>query len=155
MTITRAITKRSPKVSLSDLCRVARGTPAGDWFRRYWLAVSVTGELRDIPRAVRVLGEALVLFRDEHGRIGLLGLHCPHRGSSLEYGDIENGGICCPYHGWLFDVSGQCFEQPAEPEGSKFLPKSKASVLSCSRTRWFDFGLHGPRPTDPAAITAV
>ena len=114
--------KRSD-VSLSDLGRVGRGTPAGDWFRRYWLAVGATRELRDIPRAVKVLGEDLVLFRDEHGRIGLLGLHCSHRGSSLEYGDIEDGGIRCPYHGWLFDVSGRCLEQPAEPEGSVFCRK--------------------------------
>ena len=125
MTISRGIMKRSGKASLSDLCRVARGTPAGDWFRRYWLAVGVAGELHDVPRAVRVLGEELVLFRDEHGRIGLLGLHCPHRGSSLEYGDIENGGIRCPYHGWLFDVSGRCLEQPAAPAGSSFCRKVK------------------------------
>jgi hypothetical protein len=57
--------KRSSKVDLSDLCHVARGTPVGDWFRRYWLAVGVAGELRDIPRAIRVLGEELVLFRDD------------------------------------------------------------------------------------------
>jgi phthalate 4,5-dioxygenase len=116
--------KRS-EISLSDLCRVGRGTPAGDWFRHYWMVVGTTRELQDIPRAIRVLGEDLVLFRDEHGRIGLLGLHCPHRASSLEYGDIENGGIRCPYHGWLFDVSGQCLEQPAEPEGSNFCRKVK------------------------------
>src|SRR5918994_524848 len=87
--------KRS-EISLSDLCRVGRDTPAGDWFRHYWMVVGTTRELQDIPRAIRVLGEDLVLFRDEHGRIGLLGLHCPHRASSLEYGDnwfnfIENG----------------------------------------------------------------
>jgi 5,5'-dehydrodivanillate O-demethylase len=117
--------KRSSKVLLSDLCRVGRGTPAGDWFRRYWLAVGAARELRDIPRAVTILGEELVLFRDDHGRIGLLGLHCPHRGSSLEYGDIEDGGIRCPYHGWLLDVSGQCLEQPAEPEASIFCRKVK------------------------------
>jgi phthalate 4,5-dioxygenase len=125
MTIPRTGTRRAQRVSLRDLSPVGRGTPAGDWFRRYWLAVGVAGELRDIPRAVTLLAEELVLFRDEHGRIGLLGLHCPHRGSSLEYGDIENGGIRCPYHGWLFDVSGHCLEQPAEPEGNNFCRKVK------------------------------
>jgi phenylpropionate dioxygenase-like ring-hydroxylating dioxygenase large terminal subunit len=117
--------KSASEICLSDLCRVARGAPAGDWFRRHWLVVGTTRELKDIPRAVRVLGEDLVLFRDEHARLGLLGLHCPHRASSLEYGDIEDGGIRCPYHGWLFDVSGQCLEQPAEPEGSFFCRKVK------------------------------
>jgi phthalate 4,5-dioxygenase len=116
---------RSSKVLLSDLCRVGRGTPTGDWFRRYWLAVGAARELQDIPRSVTILGEELVLFRDEQGRIGLLGLHCPHRGSSLEYGDLEDGGIRCPYHGWLFDVSGQCLEQPGEPDGSVFCRKVK------------------------------
>jgi phenylpropionate dioxygenase-like ring-hydroxylating dioxygenase large terminal subunit len=79
-------------ISLSDLCRVGRDTPAGEWFRRYWLVVGTAGELQDIPQAVTVLGEELVLFRDGTGKIGLLGLHCPHRAASLAYGDIEDGG---------------------------------------------------------------
>jgi phenylpropionate dioxygenase-like ring-hydroxylating dioxygenase large terminal subunit len=108
---------------LSELCRVDRGTPAGEWFRRYWMVVGTTGELREIPQAARILGEELVLFRDPEGQIGLLGLHCPHRGTSLEYGDIEDGGIRCPYHGWLFDVEGRCLEQPAEAKDSKFPQK--------------------------------
>src|SRR5262249_60331654 len=80
-------------------------------------------ELRDIPVHVRVLGEDLVLFRDLKADIGLIGLHCPHRGSSLEYGDIEERGIRCPYHGWLFDVSGNCLQQPGEPKGSEYHSK--------------------------------
>jgi len=60
-----------------------------------------------------------VLFRDQFGQVGLLGEHCPHRGASLEYGDIEDGGLRCPYHGWLFNVRGQCLEMPAEPKDSK------------------------------------
>jgi len=117
------VTKQPKKLSLTDLPYVSRGTPAGDWFRRHWLVVGTTRELRDIPRAVKVLGEELVLFRDDQGRVGLLGLHCPHRGASLEYGDIEDGGIRCPYHGWLFDVGGQCLAMPAEPEERGFARK--------------------------------
>lgn len=90
--------------------------PRGEWLRRYWLVVGTTKEPRDIP--VSVLGEDLVLFRDLKGRIGLIGLYCPHRGSSLEYGDLDRG-IRCPYHAWLFDVSGNCLEQPAEPKDSQ------------------------------------
>ncbi len=111
------------KVSLADIPHVGPGTPAGEWFRRHWLVVGTSPDLRDIPQAVRVLGEELVLFRDDHGAVGLLGLHCSHRGSSLEYGDIENGGIRCPYHGWLFDVRGQCLEMPAEPAERRFACK--------------------------------
>ena len=98
--------KKSKKVTLADLPYISRGTPAGEWFRRHWLVVGASRELRDVPQAVKALGEELVLFRDDRGRIGLLGLHCPHHGTSLDYGDIEDGGIRCPYHGWLFDLGG-------------------------------------------------
>ena len=117
--------KRSRRITVADIPHVGPGTPCGEWFRRYWVAVGTRQELFDIPRAVKVLGEDLVLFRDESGKIGLLGEHCPHRGASLEYGDIEDGGLRCPYHGWLFDVHGQCLEMPAEPKDSKFCRKVK------------------------------
>jgi phenylpropionate dioxygenase-like ring-hydroxylating dioxygenase large terminal subunit len=113
------------KVTVADIPHVGPDTPAGEWFRRYWLVVGVVRDLYDIPQAVKVLGEELVLFRDANGRLGLLGEHCPHRGTSLEYGDIEDGGLRCPYHGWLFDVHGQCLEMPAEPRDSKFCLKVK------------------------------
>ena len=113
------------KLSLVDIPRVAAGTPAGEWFRRYWVAVGTTRDLRDIPQAVKVLGEELVLFRGPKGQIGLIGASCPHRGTSLEYGEIEDGGIRCPYHGWLFNVHGQCLEMPGEPKGSRFAGKVK------------------------------
>jgi len=117
------VTKWPNKLALADLPYVGRGTLAGEWFRRHWLVVGTNRELRDIPQAVKVLGEELVLFRDERGGIGLLGLHCPHRGASLEYGDIEDGGIRCPYHGWLFDVVGQCLAMPGEPVERGFAAK--------------------------------
>jgi phthalate 4,5-dioxygenase len=113
------------KVNLADIPHVGPATRAGDWFRRYWLVVGTTRDLHDIPQAVKVLGEDLVLFRDQDGKLGLLGLHCPHRGTSLEYGDIEDGGLRCPYHGWLFNVGGQCLEMPAEPKDSQFARKVK------------------------------
>jgi phenylpropionate dioxygenase-like ring-hydroxylating dioxygenase large terminal subunit len=117
--------KNSAQINITDFAHVGRATPAGEWFRRYWLVVGTTQELRDIPVAVKVLGEELVLFRDLRGQIGLVGLHCPHRGSSLEYGDIEEQGIRCPYHAWLFDVAGNCLEQPGEPKDSQFHKKVK------------------------------
>jgi phenylpropionate dioxygenase-like ring-hydroxylating dioxygenase large terminal subunit len=117
--------KNPASITLSDLAHVGRGTPAGEWFRCYWLVVGTLRELRDIPVGLKILGEDLVLFRDLKGDIGLVGLHCPHRGSSLEYGDIEERGIRCPYHGWLFDVTGNCLQQPGEPKGSEYHRKVK------------------------------
>ena len=144
--------KKSSKIDLSDPGHVGPGTPAGEWFRRYWLAVGTTCELRDIPQAVRILGEDLVLFRDPEGKIGLLGLHCPHRGTSLEYGDIEDGGIRCPYHGWLFDVHGQCLEMPAEPKDSKFPHKVKHLSYPVRELGGLVFAYLGPDRDNPPPL---
>jgi 5,5'-dehydrodivanillate O-demethylase oxygenase subunit len=108
------------------LTRVGPGTPAGETLRRYWLPVSFSHDIKsDAPKLVRWLGEEMVLFRDEDGRVGLVDPRCPHRGTSLEYGWIEGGGLRCCYHGWVFDVAGRCIEQPGEPEGSNFKDKIK------------------------------
>ncbi|MGH9819761.1 MAG: Rieske 2Fe-2S domain-containing protein, partial [Pyrinomonadaceae bacterium] len=136
--------KRSSEVVLSDLSRVGRGTPAGEWLRRYWMVVGTTRALHDIPQAVRVLGEDLVLFRDTDGQIGLLWLQCPHRGASLEYGDIEDGGIRCPYHGWLFNVAGECLEQPGEPAGNNFCRKVKHLSYAVQELGGLIFAYMGP-----------
>ena len=88
--------------------------------RMYWQPAALVDELQG-PRPVRpvnLLGEDLVLFRDEQGRYGLIDRHCAHRGADLAFGRLENGGLRCAFHGWLFDVSGQCLETPAEPKGS-------------------------------------
>jgi len=100
------------------ICRTGPGTPCGELFRRYWQPVGVSSEFNPggKPRQVKVLGEDLVLFRDNDGRPGLLGLHCSHRLTSLAYGRVEDGGIRCPFHGWLYNTEGRCLDQPAEPE---------------------------------------
>jgi phenylpropionate dioxygenase-like ring-hydroxylating dioxygenase large terminal subunit len=144
--------KKTAKISLADLAHVGRGTPAGEWFRRYWLAVGTVEDLRDIPVGVKVLGEELVLFRDLTGRIGLVGLHCPHRGSSLEYGDIEACGIRCPYHGWLFDTAGHCLEQPAEPKESQFHKKVKQLAYPVRELGGLIFAYVGPDQDDPPPL---
>jgi 5,5'-dehydrodivanillate O-demethylase len=104
------------------LTRVGPGSPAGELLRCYWLPVAVAAELteKEPTQLVRVLGEDLVLFRDLSGRIGLVADRCAHRGASLYYGRVEERGIACAYHGWLYDVEGSCLECPAEPAGSKF-----------------------------------
>jgi 5,5'-dehydrodivanillate O-demethylase len=93
---------------------VGPGTPGGNYLRKFWLPVGLSSELLDFPRRVRFLGEDYALFKDKKGRIGLTGLYCPHRLASLEYGYVEEEGIRCRQHGWMFDVCGNCVEQPAE-----------------------------------------
>jgi phenylpropionate dioxygenase-like ring-hydroxylating dioxygenase large terminal subunit len=102
----------------------------GALFRRHWLPFMLAGELVPDapPRRVRLLGECLVAFRDTRGRAGLLGEHCPHRGTSLYYGRNEAGGLRCAYHGWKFDVAGQCLELPTEPVESGFRGKVRADA---------------------------
>jgi phthalate 4,5-dioxygenase len=102
------------------MTRIGPGTPAGTLLRNYWQPVALVEEL-DGPRpvkAVRVLGENLVLFKYGND-YGLLERHCPHRGADLAYGRLEDGGLRCSFHGWLFDTTGRCLATPAEPAGSR------------------------------------
>ncbi|HEY0938715.1 MAG TPA: aromatic ring-hydroxylating dioxygenase subunit alpha [Steroidobacter sp.] len=109
-----------PTPTFNDrLTRVGRGTPMGEYLRRYWHPVGLSSDATETPKTVQVLGEELILFRDGTGRPGLLHPRCAHRGSSLFYGKVEERGIRCCYHGWLFDVNGRCLEQPCEPGGGR------------------------------------
>ena len=92
--------------------------PCGRLLRRYWQPAALVAELQgDRPVCgATVLGQRLVLFRDENGRLGALDRHCAHRGADLTYGRLEDGGLRCPFHGWLFDTTGRCLETPAEPD---------------------------------------
>jgi phthalate 4,5-dioxygenase oxygenase subunit len=102
------------------MTRVGPGQPAGQALRRYWQPAALVDELsgqRPI-KPVKLLGEDLVMFRDDNGRYGLLGRSCPHRGTDLAHGRLEDGGLRCAFHGWLFDIEGQCLQTPAEPENS-------------------------------------
>jgi phenylpropionate dioxygenase-like ring-hydroxylating dioxygenase large terminal subunit len=101
-----------------ELTKVGPGTPCGEYLRRFWQPVVLASELGDVPKALRILGEDLVAFRDGSGEIGLLELHCPHRGTSLEFGLIGEKGIRCCYHGWLFGCDGTILETPGEPADS-------------------------------------
>src|ERR1700735_2031235 len=109
------------------LTSVMAATPGGELLRRYWYPIATVGEMRDTwTKRVRLLGEDLVLYRDRSGRMGLIGELCPHRRASLAYGIPAIDGLRCPYHGWKFDATGACLEQPNEPEGSTF--KDKVSL---------------------------
>ena len=110
------------------LTRTGAGEPMGSLMRRYWLPILVASELPEpdcAPVRVKVLGERLVAFRDSEGKLGLIDEFCAHRGVSLWFGRNEECGLRCPYHGWKFDVTGQCTEVPSEPVESGYAKKIK------------------------------
>ncbi|HVL34317.1 MAG TPA: aromatic ring-hydroxylating dioxygenase subunit alpha [Burkholderiales bacterium] len=109
------------------MTRIGPGTPAGALLRQYWQPAALAEELDGTRpvKAVRLLGEDLVLFK-ENGNYGLIERHCPHRGADLAYGRLEHGGLRCAFHGWLFDVHGKCLQTPAEPEGSRLAEHIRA-----------------------------
>lgn len=102
-----------------ELTETGPGTPMGEYMRRFWQPVCLAGQLRDLPVALKVLGEDLVAFRDKSGEVGVLHRHCSHRGTPLEYGIVSEHGIRCCYHGWLFDVDGTVLETPGESPHSR------------------------------------
>lgn len=108
------------------LTRVGPGTPMGQLMRRYWVPAALSSELAEPdcpPIRVKILGEKLVVFRDSEGRVGLLNEFCAHRGASLFLGRNEHGGLRCVYHGWKYDVAGNCVDMLTEPPGSNFKTK--------------------------------
>lgn len=133
------------------ITRVGPGTPCGALLRRYWQPVALVEELAgERPvKAVRVLGEDLVLFRDEAGRHGLVDKHCCHRGADLAFGRLEDGGLRCAFHGWLFDVNGNCLEQPAEPVGSTSHTKLRQPAYACAVRNGVVFAYLGPGEAPP------
>ena len=113
------------------LTRTGAGTPMGDLMRRYWIPALLSKQLSEpdcAPVRVQLMGEELVAFRDSNGRLGLLDEHCPHRTASLFFGRNEDCGLRCVYHGWKFDVDGNCVDMPNEPPGSNF--QSKIRITS-------------------------
>ncbi len=136
------------------ITRVGAGTPAGTLLRHYWQPVALAEELapeRPI-RAVRLMGQDLVLFRDDEGRLGLIDRDCPHRGADLAYGRLEHGGLRCAFHGWLFDVNGACLETPAEPEGSKLHTRIRQKSYPVVERSGIIFGYLGEG--EPPALPA-
>ena len=96
------------------LTQVGAGTPMGELLRRYWMPIAAVAELDDkATKPVRLLGEDLVLYRDQAGTYGLLDRHCAHRRADLSYGWVEGCGLRCHYHGWVWDHTGKCLQQPS------------------------------------------
>jgi len=130
------------------LTRVGPGTPCGELLRRYWHPVAVAAELtaEKPKKRIKIMGEDMVLFRDGQGRYGLVGEHCCHRAASLYYGTIEEDGIRCSYHGWKFDLSGKCLEQPFEPKESMFKDKIRQPAYPVEKLAGLLFAYLGPKP---------
>lgn len=125
------------------------GTPCGKMMRRYWIPVGISDQFTYLPKAVQVLGESLVLFRDGQGRPGLLGKLCSHRGTSLEYGQVDEEGIRCCYHGWLYDVEGRILDMPAEPPDSTVKHNLRHLAYPCRELGGLIFAYLGLREKMP------
>lgn len=128
------------------------GTPMGGLIRRYWIPALLSQEIpaADCPPArVKLLGEELVAFRDSDGRIGLIGEHCAHRGTSLFFGRNEECGLRCVYHGWKYDVDGNVVDTPAEPAGSDFGKKLRHTAYLTHEANGVIYAYLGPRERMP------
>jgi len=128
------------------ITRIGPGKPAGALLRRYWQPVALVDELdgsRPV-KPVRLLGEDLVIFRDQKGRHGLLGRACPHRGTDLAFGRLEGGGLRCAFHGWLFDVNGTCLQTPAEPDDSNLCGQIRQKAYPVVERNGILFAYLGP-----------
>ena len=133
-----------------QLTRVGPGTPMGELFRRYWHPFAAVGELEGRPtKPIRLLGEDLVVYRDRSGTLGLIDRLCPHRRVDLSYGIPEEHGLRCMYHGWMYDETGQCIEQPFEetvhPDG-RFKEKVKVTAYPVREMGGLLFTYMGPEP---------
>ena len=133
------------------LSGVSRGTPMGQLLRRYWLPALLSREVETDGAVVKVrlLSEDLVAFRDSTGRVGLLGEHCAHRGASLCFANNADSGLRCWYHGWKYDVDGNCGEMPNEPPQSRFADKIKQLAYPCIERNGVVFTYMGPKEHTP------
>ncbi len=141
---------RQPQRPDPILGQVGPGTPMGELLRRYWQPIAAARDVTDLPRPVRILGEDLILFRDGGGRCGLVYPRCMHRGTTLLYGKIEERGIRCCYHGWLFDVEGNCLEMPCEPGGGKRRDIARQPWYPVRERYGLIFAYLGPPERQPA-----
>lgn len=137
------------------ITRSGQGTPLGVLLRRYWQPIALCEEL-DGPRPsvpVKVMGHDMVLFRDDTGRLGLLDRDCAHRNADLAFGRLEDGGLRCLFHGWLFDVDGNCLETPAEPADSKLCTRIRQRAYPVQERGGIVFGYLGEG--EPPALPAL
>jgi phthalate 4,5-dioxygenase len=142
-------------LSASDndlMCRVGPGTPMGALLREYWIPALTPNDLipDGPPMRMRLLGENLIAFKTASGKIGLVQNSCPHRGASLFFGRNEEEGLRCVYHGWKFDVDGNCVDMPSEPAESNFKSKVRAVSYPCVERNGIVWTYMGSRSEPPA-----
>ena len=145
------------------ITRVGPGTPCGALLRSYWQPAALVDEFNPAldarmekrpVKAVRLMGQDLVLFKDASGAYGLLDRDCPHRGADLSFGRAEGDGLRCPFHGWKFDVKGQCLETPAEPAGSKLCERVRQRSYPVLEKSGVLFAWMGPVSSTPPPLPA-
>jgi phthalate 4,5-dioxygenase oxygenase subunit len=134
------------------LTRSDKGTPMGELLRRFWMPALLSEELPERdgpPKKMRILGEELLAFRATDGRVGIVEQHCPHRGANLYFGRNEDCGIRCSFHGWKFDVDGNCVDLPTSPPESSY--KDTIKLLAYPTREWADmiWVYMGPRDQMP------
>lgn len=158
-TTTKSITKNMPFGGYyqrdvpepdSEIMRTGPGTPLGEFFRRFWLPVCLSEQVTDLPFAIRIMSEDLVVFRSKQGQIGLLNRQCSHRGASLEYGIVEEAGLRCCYHGWMFGVDGTLLEAASEPANSPIVGTLFQGAYPAFERGGLVFAYMGPPELRPA-----
>ena len=132
-----------------EITQTGRGTPGGEYLRRFWQPVAYLREVEERPLRARILGEDLVVFQDKSGAVGVLHLHCSHRGTSLEYGRVETHGIRCCYHGRVFDVDGRILEMPGEPAAERLRREFKQGAYPARVFAGIVFAYMGPIELKP------
>ena len=137
------------------LSRVGPDTPMGTLFREFWVPGGLSSELPvpdGAPLRLRLLGENLIAYRTTSGKVGLMQESCPHRGASMFFGRNEEEGLRCVYHGWKFDVEGNCVDMPNEPAESNFKHKIKATSYLTHERNGILWVYMGPRQATPPAL---
>ena len=134
------------------LCRVGAGTPMGELFRRFWLPAILSSELPEKdgrPVRMRILGENLLVFRNSEGEVGFLDAYCPHKLAPLFFGRNEECGIRCTYHGWKFDLDGNCVDMPNNDPQSNYRNKVKIKSYPAREQGGVVWIYMGPRDKEP------
>lgn len=133
-----------------ELAEVGRGTPGGEYLRRFWHPVALVSEVGDLPVPIKILGEELVLFRDKTGHLGLLERYCAHRRTSLEFGLIVDRGLRCAYHGWHYDVDGTILDVPGERTPGATAKRMCLGAYPVHAFKGLVFAYMGPPDEKPA-----
>ena len=153
------------KADLNErITRISASTPCGQLMRHYWQPVALLDEFDPVLapsmaerplKAVRLLGQDLVLFRNTQGQFGLIDRPCPHRGADLAFARHEGDGLRCPFHGWKFDVSGQCVDTPAEPIGSRLCSRIRQRSYPVIERSGVLMAWLGPEGVEPPPLPAM